>query len=88
MARFWMPRRWPNGFRRTDSPARSTTWTPEWAGEMQTTMTLKKVSCGTELEVVQQGVPAAIAAEAYYLGWQESLVLLPKLVEAEIPDQP
>jgi len=53
---------------------------------MQTTITLKKVSCGTELNIVQEGVPAVIPAEACYLGWQESLVLLAKLVEAEIPD--
>jgi uncharacterized protein YndB with AHSA1/START domain len=57
------------------------------ASEMQTTITLKKVSCGTELNIVQESVPAAIPAEACYLGWQESLTLLAKLVEAEIPDQ-
>lgn len=55
-------------------------------GEMQTTVTLKKVSCGTELNVVQEGVPAVIPAEACYLGWQESLAQLAKLVEPEIPD--
>jgi uncharacterized protein YndB with AHSA1/START domain len=55
-------------------------------GEMQVTIDLKKVSCGTELNIVQEGVPAVIPAEACYLGWQESLVLLGKLVEAEIPD--
>ena len=60
---------------------------PNLPGEMQTTITLKKVSCGTELNIVQEGVPAAIPAEACYLGWQESLTLLAKLVEAEIPDQ-
>ena len=60
---------------------------PNLPGEMQTTVTLRKVSVGTELTVVQEGVPAAIPAEACYLGWQESLVLLAKLVEAEIPDQ-
>lgn len=59
---------------------------PNLPGEMQTTVTLKKVSCGTELSVVQEGVPDLIPAEACYLGWQESLVLLAKLVEAEIPD--
>jgi uncharacterized protein YndB with AHSA1/START domain len=59
---------------------------PNLAGEMQTTITLKEVSCGTELNVVQEGVPAVIPAEACYLGWQESLVLLGKLVEAEVPD--
>jgi uncharacterized protein YndB with AHSA1/START domain len=61
---------------------------PNLPGEMQTTVTLKKVSCGTELNVVQEGVPGVIPAEACYLGWQESLTLLTKLVEAEIPDQP
>ena len=59
---------------------------PDLAGEMQTTVTLKKVSCGTELNVVQEGVPGVIPAEACYLGWQESLTLLAKLVEAEILD--
>ena len=57
-------------------------------GEMITTIVLKKVFCGTELNVTQEGIPAVIPAEACYLGWQESLVLLAKLVEAEIPDQP
>ena len=61
---------------------------PNLSGEMQTTVTLKEVSCGTELNIVQDGVPAAIPPEACYLGWQESLVLLAKLVEAEIRDQP
>jgi len=56
-------------------------------GEMQTTITLKQVSVGTELNIVQEGVPGVIPAEACYLGWQESLTLLGKLVEAEIPDQ-
>src|SRR5262249_8831665 len=56
-------------------------------GEMQTTISLKQVFCGTELSVTQEGIPAAIPAEACYLGWQESLTLLGKLVEAEIPDQ-
>ena len=55
-------------------------------GEMQVTITLKKVLVGTEIHVVQEGVPEVIPAEACYLGWQESLVLLAKLVEAEIPD--
>ena len=59
---------------------------PNLPGEMQTTITLKPVSCGTELNIVQEGVPAVIPAEACYLGWQESLILLAKLVEAEIPD--
>src|SRR5882724_10146825 len=55
-------------------------------GEMTVTVTLKKVFCGTELNVVQEGVPEVIPAEACYMGWQESLILLAKLVEAEIPD--
>jgi uncharacterized protein YndB with AHSA1/START domain len=55
--------------------------------EMQTTVILKQVFCGTELNVTQEGIPAAIPAEACYLGWQESLTLLAKLVEAEIPDE-
>jgi len=59
---------------------------PNLPEEMQTTITLKKVSCGTELNVVQEGIPDAIPPEACYLGWQESLSLLTKLVEAEIPD--
>ena len=53
---------------------------------METTINLNEVSCGTELSIVQKGVPAAIPPEACYLGWQESLSLLAKLVEAEIPD--
>ena len=60
---------------------------PNLPGEMQTTITLKKVFCGTELNIVQEGVPGVIPAEACYLGWQESLRLLTQLVEAEIPDQ-
>lgn len=59
---------------------------PTLPGQMQTTITLKKVSVGTELSIVQEGLPAVIPPEACYLGWQESLVLLAKLVEAEIPD--
>ena len=59
---------------------------PNLPGEMQTTITLKKVSCGTELNVVQEGVPEVIPAEGCYVGWQESLILLAKLVEPEIPD--
>jgi uncharacterized protein YndB with AHSA1/START domain len=58
---------------------------PNLPGEMNVTITLKKVSCGTELSIVQEGVPEVIPPEACYLGWQESLVLLAKLVEAEIP---
>lgn len=56
-------------------------------GEMQTTISLRQVFCGTELNITQEGIPAMIPAEACYLGWQESLTLLAKLVEAEIPDQ-
>ena len=59
---------------------------PNLPGEMKTTITLTKVMVGTELNIVQEGVPAAIPAEACYLGWQESLTLLKQLVEAEIPD--
>jgi hypothetical protein len=55
-------------------------------GEIQASITLKKVSCGTELNIVQEGVPDVIPAEMCYLDWQESLILLAKLVEAEIPD--
>jgi uncharacterized protein YndB with AHSA1/START domain len=60
---------------------------PNMPGEMQASITFKKVLVGTEISIVQEGVPAAIPAEACYLGWQESLGLLAKLVEAEIPDQ-
>jgi uncharacterized protein YndB with AHSA1/START domain len=60
---------------------------PNLPGEMQTTISLKKVSCGTEVSIVQEGVPEVIPPEAYYLGWQESLTLLAQLVEAEIPEQ-
>ena len=59
---------------------------PNLPGEMQTTVTLKKVSCGTEVSIVQEEVPAAIPPEGCYLGWQESLILLAKLVEPEILD--
>ena len=60
---------------------------PNLPGAMNVTISLKKVFCGTELNVTQEGVPDVIPAEACYLGWQESLVLLAKLVEAEIPDE-
>ena len=60
---------------------------PNMPGQMQNTITLTKVSVGTELNIVQEGVPDFIPAEACYLGWQESLTLLAKLVEPEIPDQ-
>jgi uncharacterized protein YndB with AHSA1/START domain len=59
---------------------------PNLPGEMQVTVSLKKVSCGTELSIVQEGIPDVIPVEACYLGWQESLTLLARLVEAEIPD--
>lgn len=59
---------------------------PALPGEMMTTITFRAVSCGTELQVVQEGVPEAIPVEQCYLGWQESLVLLGKLVEADVPD--
>ena len=58
---------------------------PNLPGEMQTIVTLKPVSCGTELEVVQEGLPKAIPLEMCYLGWQESLAQLATLVEPEIP---
>jgi uncharacterized protein YndB with AHSA1/START domain len=61
---------------------------PNLPGEMQTTVTLKQIFCGTDVNIIQEGIPAVIPAEACYLGWQESLILLAKLVEAEIPDQP
>ena len=57
---------------------------PNLQGQMQTTISLKKVSVGTELTVVQEGIPSVIPVEACYLGWQESLTLLAQLVEAEI----
>jgi uncharacterized protein YndB with AHSA1/START domain len=58
---------------------------PNLPGEMQTTISLKQVSCGTELNIVQEGIPEAIPPEACHLGWQESLMLLAQLVEAEVP---
>ena len=58
---------------------------PGLPGEMETTVSLKKVSCGTEVNIVQEGIPEAIPPEACYLGWQESLILLAQLVETEIP---
>ena len=57
---------------------------PHLPGQMQVTVSLKQVTCGTELSIVQEGIPAVIPLEACYLGWQESLTLLSKLVEAEI----
>ena len=59
---------------------------PNLPGEIQTTVTMKKVSVGTELSILQEGLPAAIPPEACYLGWQESLTQLAHLVEPEIPD--
>lgn len=58
---------------------------PNLPGEMITTITVRNVSCGTELDIVQEGIPEVIPVEGCYLGWQESLVLLAQLVEAEIP---
>lgn len=60
---------------------------PNLPGAMQVTITIKKVTCGSEMNITQEGVPDVIPAEACYLGWQESLALLAKLVEAEIPDE-
>ncbi len=57
---------------------------PNLSGEMQTTVSLKQVSVGTEVNIVQEGIPEAIPPEACYLGWQESLTLLAQLVEPEI----
>src|SRR5262245_48645685 len=59
---------------------------PNLPGEMQTTMSLKEVSCGTEVNILQEGIPGPIPVEACYLGWQQSLWLLAQLVEAEIRD--
>jgi uncharacterized protein YndB with AHSA1/START domain len=61
---------------------------PNLPGEMITTVNLTKIFCGTEANITQEGIPAMIPVQACYLGWQESLVLLAKLVETEIPDQP
>jgi uncharacterized protein YndB with AHSA1/START domain len=59
---------------------------PNLTGEMVTTISLRKVSCGTEVDIVQEGIPSLIPTEACHLGWQESLTLLTQLVEAEIPN--
>jgi len=59
---------------------------PNLAGEMQTTISIRKVSTGAELKIVQEGIPEVIPAEACYLGWQDSLDQLARLVEPEIPD--
>jgi uncharacterized protein YndB with AHSA1/START domain len=61
---------------------------PGLPGQMITTISFKEVFCGTDLNITQEGIPAMIPAEACYMGWQESLILLAKLVEAEIPDEP
>lgn len=60
---------------------------PNLPGEMITTISLKQVFCGTEVNITQEGIPEVIPTEACYLGWQESLTLLAQLVQAEIPDQ-
>lgn len=60
---------------------------PNLPGTMVTTVELKEVFCGTELNITQEGIPAMIPVQACYMGWQESLELLTKLVEPEIPDQ-
>jgi uncharacterized protein YndB with AHSA1/START domain len=57
---------------------------PRMPGEMQVTVTLKQVSCGTEMTIVQEGIPAAIPLEMCYLGWQESLLQLARLVEPDL----
>jgi uncharacterized protein YndB with AHSA1/START domain len=59
---------------------------PHLPGQMVTTVTLRAVSCGTEMQVVQEGIPEVIPPEACYVGWQESLTLLARLVEAAVPD--
>jgi uncharacterized protein YndB with AHSA1/START domain len=59
---------------------------PNLPGEMRTTISLRQISCGTDLSIVQEGIPDAIPVEMCYLGWQESLEQLAKLVEPEIPD--
>ena len=59
---------------------------PNLPGVMHVTVNLRQVFCGTDIDITQEGVPSVIPAEACYLGWQESLVLLGKLVEAEIPE--
>ncbi len=60
---------------------------PNLPGEILVTIELKEVFCGTDLQITQSGIPAMIPVEACYMGWQESLILLAKLVEAEIPDE-
>lgn len=60
---------------------------PNLPGEMQVTVVLREVFCGTELNITQEGIPAVIPVEACYQGWQESLTLLAQLVDPEIPDE-
>lgn len=60
---------------------------PNLPGTMQVTITFKKVSCGTEINITQEGVPEVIPPDGCYQGWQQSLALLMKLIEAEIPDE-
>ncbi|HVK56895.1 MAG TPA: SRPBCC family protein [Burkholderiales bacterium] len=59
---------------------------PNLPGVMQTTVSLREVFCGTEINIVQEGIPEIIPPEACYLGWQESLILLAKLIEAQIAE--
>jgi hypothetical protein len=59
---------------------------PKMPGEMQITVSFRKVICGAELKVMQEGIPDAIPAEMCYLGWQQSLNMLAQLVEPDIPD--
>jgi uncharacterized protein YndB with AHSA1/START domain len=61
---------------------------PHLPGQMQVTITFRSVACGTEVQIVQEGLPAAIPVEFCYLGWQESLALLAYVVEPDIPDAP
>ncbi|WP_225562524.1 SRPBCC family protein [Pseudoxanthomonas sp. PXM04] len=61
---------------------------PALPGTMQVSVSLKAVACGTEISIVQEGIPAMIPAEFCYLGWQESLTLLANVVEPQIPDNP
>ena len=60
---------------------------PNLPGEMRTSITFTPVSCGTDVNIVQEGIPEVIPVEACYLGWQESLTLLAQLVEAQVPDE-
>jgi uncharacterized protein YndB with AHSA1/START domain len=60
---------------------------PNMPGEMKTTVVLKAVSMGTEINITQEGIPGMIPVEACYLGWQESLTLLAMLVEANVPEE-